>query len=283
MARTSEAIRTYPRVKRVVGGALALVAIVSLVISILGVYQVWSLRGRVSRSVDGGLTLLSSTLTTSDRALKDADDQLVVAQESLLSAEKAARNVAGMMGGTRDSLKTSSVIVSSELPATILATQTSIENAQSSAQLIDNVLATLASIPFLGVDYRPAVPLSEQLGNMARSLDRLPGLTADLGRQIDDTAISLDDAQAETTTLAETLHKSQAGFAESRDAVSEFRRQVAQAQDLVAKAQKEAPTAINWVAVALTFALAWLVLVQIAALALGLDWLLAGGGTGERD
>lgn len=283
MARTSEAIRTYPRLKRVLGGALAVAAIVSLLVSIIAVYQVWSLRGRVARSVDGGLTLLSDTLTTSDRALKDADGQLVVAQESLASAERAARNVANTMGTTGDSLRTSSAIVGTELPATIRTTQTAIQNAQASAKLIDNVLSTLAGIPFLGVDYRPAVPLNEQLGNMARSLDRLPGLTTDLGRQIDQTATDLDSAQTETTTLADTLQKSQAGFAESRAAVAEFRLEVAQSRDLVSRAREQAPAAINWAAVGLTFVLAWLAVVQVATLAIGLDWLLAEREEPERE
>ncbi len=281
MARTSEAIRAYPRAKRILGGALAVAAIVSLILSLLGVYEVWSLRGRVARSVDGSLTLMSDTLATSDRALRDADGQLVVAQDGLASAERAARNVSSSMAATRDSLKTSSTIVGTELPATIRTTQTAIQNAQTSAKLIDNVLSTLAAIPLLGVDYRPAVPLSDQLGAMARSLDRLPGLTTDLGTQIDQTATELDSAQAETTTLADTLRQSQAGFAESRAAVAEFRLEVAQAQDLVGRAREQAPAALNWVAVGLTFVLLWLAVVQVAALVIGLDWLLGEPGEPE--
>lgn len=283
MAETYVAVRTKPRLKRLLGGALALVAIVSLILSMLGVYEVWSLRGRLARSVDSSLTLMSDTLTTSDRTLKDADDQLVVAQDSLASAERAARNVAGSMAATRDSLQTASTTVGTELPATIRATQAAIQNAQTSAKLIDNVLGTLAAIPFLGVDYRPAVPLSEQLGNMASSLDRLPGLTTDLGKQIDATASDLDGAQTETTTLADTLHQSQAGFAESRAAVREFRQEVAQARDLVSRARDQAPGAINWVAVGLTFVLLWLGVVQVATLALGLDWLISESEGPERE
>ncbi len=274
VARTSDAVRANPRLRRILGGALTLFSIISLVLSLLGVYEVWSLRGRVTGSVDESLALMSSTLTTSDRALKDVDSQLTVAQDALASAELAARGVASSMGATSDSLRTSSTIVGTDLPATIRTTQTAILNAQSSAKLIDNLLTTLAAIPFLGLDYRPAVPLNQQLGAMARSLDSLPGLTTDLGSQIGQTATELDNAQAQTTTLADTLHKSQAGFAESRAAVAEFRTRVAKAQDLVGRAQTEAPGAITWVAIGVTFVLAWLVVVQVATLVVGLDWLL---------
>ena len=275
MARTSEAIRSSPRLRKLLGAALSVVAIASLLVSIVAVYEVWSVRARVTQSVDGGLALLADMLTTSDRALRNVDDQLVVAQDALASAEKAARNVAGMMGATRDSLKTSSSIVGTELPASVRATQTAIQNAQSSARLIDNVLAGLAAIPLLGIDYRPDAPLSDQLGNMARSLDRLPGLSTDLGKQIDATAAELGSAQTETTTLADTLRKSRAGFAESRAAVAEFGREVATASEMVARARDQLPAAINWIAIGLTFVLGWLTLVQIAALVLGFEWLLA--------
>jgi hypothetical protein len=268
----------YSRTRRLLGGALVAVACLSLVVNIVLVYEIWSLRGRLTTGVEHGLDLLSETLLTSDRALTNVDNQLVVARDSLASVEQTTRNVAAMMGETRDSLRTSSTIVGTELPATVLATQTAIQNARTSARLVDDVLGALSAIPFLGVDYRPEVPLNEELGNMARSLDRLPALSTDLSKQLESTATELDDARQETDELSETLEKAQARFAESRSIVAEFRGEVGDSRAMVEQARGQAGGAITWLALGLTFVLAWLTVLQIAALALGLDWLAAPEG-----
>lgn len=274
---SSNATECYPRVRRFVGGALAGVAAISLLVSIVAVYQTWSLRGQVARGLDGGIAILVDALATGDRALADLDSQLVVARDSLATVEKASQILAGTMGATSDSLRTSSTIVGTDLPAAVTSTQAAIQNARPSARLVDDVLGTLAGIPLLGVDYRPAVPLSDDLGNMASSLDRLPVLARELGKQLDSTAAGLDGAQVEAEALSESLRSAREGLAESRDAIAELRLEIGDSRALVERLRQDVPAGVTWLAIGLTFVLAWLTAVQAAALTLGLEWLLAGG------
>src|SRR5207244_3419001 len=103
---------------------------------------------------------------------------------------------------TLDSLAS---LTGQDLPTAISATQTSLASAQTSAQLIDNVLTALTSIPFSPVGaYKPAVPLHTALAQVSSSLDVLAPSLATINASLASDQTNLAVVQAELTNVAET-------------------------------------------------------------------------------
>ena len=62
--------------KRIIGVLLVIIAVLSLVFSLVVTYGVWSLRTPVAEAALAGLQLADSTLTTTNDALAAVDDAL---------------------------------------------------------------------------------------------------------------------------------------------------------------------------------------------------------------
>ncbi len=219
--------------KRIIGVLLVIIAVPSLVFSLVVAYGVWSLRTPVAEAALAGLQLADSTLATTNDALAAVDDALVNAASSVAAAQDTFQSLSQTIYATGPTLEGLAGFLGGGLPDTLRSTQRTVTAAAESAKIVDTVLEVVAAIPFINFSYAPQTPLSETLGNVAGTLRTLPDGLEALGADLAGTGGTLPE------------------LARSLDAFG---------------------ASVSLIPAALTFAIFWLAVVQIAALVVGWRW-----------
>jgi hypothetical protein len=143
---------------KILGFTLISLSILGMLFSLFGISSVWVIRPRILDSLVEVISSLEDTLAASqegftlmDQAIDDLLADLDLIDESFESLDMTLEGVSG-------SLETSADLIGDELKQTVLDTQTALDSAALSAELIDNTLEFLSKVPLLGVDYDPVVP-----------------------------------------------------------------------------------------------------------------------------
>lgn len=258
--------------KRIAGVLLVIIAVLSLMFSLAVTFGVWRVRQPVAEAALAGLQLADSTLTTTSDALAAVDDALLNAAGSVAAAQDTFQALSQTIYATGPMLDGLAGFLGKGLPDTLRSTESTVSAAAESAKVVDTVLDTLAAIPFVNFSYTPQTPLSETLGNVAGSLRILPdGLEAmgtDLagaGGTLPDLARSLDEFGATIGEVDESLAGAQQIVASYQNLIDDYRAMIATLERLI-------PVLVSLIPAALTFAIFWLAVVQIAALLVGWRW-----------
>ncbi|HEX7618799.1 MAG TPA: hypothetical protein VF480_08790, partial [Verrucomicrobiae bacterium] len=157
--------------KRIMGIVLIVIAAISLLVSLVGVFEIWTLRQPVVDATIAGVNLFAETLDTTSDALLVANASLQSASDTVTTVERTSLAAAQTVSTTRATLGSFSILMGKDLPTSIDATRTALKSAQSSAVVVDNVLTTISRIPLINIRYNPDVPLSVALGDVAKSMD----------------------------------------------------------------------------------------------------------------
>jgi methyl-accepting chemotaxis protein len=262
--------------KRISGIVLIVVAAISLLISVWGLVQIWTLRQPVADAAVAGVDLFAETLDTTSDALKVTSESLQSASDSVTMIERTSLSVAQTMSTTRTTVGSFANLMGKDLPTSIDATRTALKSAQSSAVVVDNVLMTLSRIPLINIQYNPAVPLSAALGDVAKSLDNLPPTFSTIERNLNTTGDSLDQVITNLNELPKTTQPVQRNIVDAQQVVARYQSQVDRLQKLIQPIKASLPMTCTVITLGLTFLVFWLGVLQVQVLLRGLE-LFRGG------
>ena len=145
--------------RKIVGILLVIAAAAGILFSLIGLIEIWRYRPVVTKAVVENLALVDQSLNTTQDVLTIVGQVVQTTTIDVTSLQATTQALALGIHDTNPMLDSLISLTSTDLPATVSATQTSLASAQNSALLIDNVLTALTSIPFLPVDaYKPVVP-----------------------------------------------------------------------------------------------------------------------------
>ena len=221
------------------------------------------------------------TLGLFDQALNTTQDSLTIVGQvvqsttaDVASLQTTTQALAQTIHDTNPMLDSLTLLTSKDLPAAIDATQTSLAAAQSSAQLIDNVLATLSSIPFIQVpEYQPDVPLHTSLAQVSTSLNSLTPALDVINSSLVDGKTNLGVVEVELNKISVTTRGISDALGGAVTAIDEYKIVNAQLKMRVEATLLAASgwiTAITWI---LSFLLGWLLVAQLGLYRQGLDLL----------
>ena len=160
---------------RVIGVLFITAAAAGMIFSLFGLIEVWHYKPVVTKNVRDNLALLEQALTSTQDGLAIVDQAVQTTTVEVASLQTGTRALAKAIHDSGPMLDSLSSLAGKDLPAAVIATQTSLASAQGSALLIDNILGALTSIPFSPVaKYNPEVPLHTALAQVSTSLDALP-------------------------------------------------------------------------------------------------------------
>lgn len=259
---------------RILGFALTVAAIAGLIFSGWGLVRVRTIKNTFTDDVLDTIALTKSTLEATSSGL-------IVAQVSIDQASLDVISIKNTLEATNRALKaTNPVVVSlselleNDLPNAIDATITSLNSAQSSAQVIDNFLRTISSIPFLPVEpYNPSVPLNESLASVSDSLESIPGTLKDMEEGLNRSQGNLIVIQAEFSIMARNVEQLNTSLSDAKVVVIEYQDVVSEIQTRVDRLETSIPRRINTLAWFLTFFLIWLAITQFGLLTQGIRLL----------
>jgi len=259
--------------KKIIAVLMILVSIISLAVSLFLIVQLWNNQAVLTEKLVDGLTSASDTLKTTGEGLVVVDDTLGNVSISISALADTTLTLADNINKTSTTIDSFSTLFTEEIPATITNTQTAIISAQTSAAVIDGVLTGLSSVPFIGLDYSPEQSLSTALGEVAASLDSLPGSIEGIGEDLDATGTSLLTLQTDIQVISENVSIISRNLDDAQDVVIQYQKQLDQLQKTVSESINQASTWIKYTVWALTFVLVWMMVAQAGLLAQGIHFM----------
>ncbi len=258
--------------RRLLGLLLIFAAAAGFIFSIAGLFVIWRYRPVVTQSVVDTLTLFDQALNTTQDSLTIVGQVVQSTTVDVASLETTTQALAQTIHDTNPMLDSLTLLTNQDFPAAIAATQTSLASAQSSAQLIDNVLATLSSIPFIQVpDYQPDVPLHTSLAQVSTSLNSLtPALTV-INSSLVDGKVNLGVVEAELNKISETTKGISDALGGAITAIDEYKIVNTQLKMRVEATLLDASgwiTTLTWI---LSFFFGWLLIAQLGLYTQGLE------------
>ncbi len=258
--------------KRIFGFLMVIAAGAGIIFSLIGQIEIWRYRPAVTKTVVDNLALVDQTLNTTQDVLTLVGEVVQTTTAEVVSLKETTDTLSLAIQDTNPMFDSLIGLTGKDLPAAVSATQTSLTSAQSSALLIDNVLATLTSIPFLPVDaYKPEVPLHTALAQVSTSLNTLKPTLATINTSLVDGKTNLGVLKTELTNISETTQGISSTLGNAQTVIDQYKLVTTQLKANVEAAQSAAPTWIMAITCALSFGLGWLLIAQLGLGIQGLD------------
>jgi methyl-accepting chemotaxis protein len=262
---------------RVAGIALVVAGVAGLAFSILGLVVLDRVHERVEPALMEQVELADRTLTATAEGLTLVETSLADAVEMADSLEATMVSVSQAAGDTVPTLDSVGKMVGEQIPETLKATQDTLASVAQSAQLIDDVLAVVTAIPFLGLQsYNPETPLHEGLGDVASSLDEIPTSLITAQEGLDVVSGSLEELQGSFTAIATGIARLTISLGNAQSVVVEYQGVVDDLQQLVASVRQGLPQWLQWLRLGLSLVLVWLGIAQIGLFTQGWELIARG-------
>jgi hypothetical protein len=261
-------------VRRIIGLILIMTGIFGLTISIVGLLAIWQGTAIAGAAVQRELAAL-------DQALVTTDDGLAVAVGSLADARTTLASLADTIGGATRSITDTLPVMDSlgglagdELPQALRSTQAALGSAQETARVVDSVLGAISGLGLLSsATYNPKVPLSDSIGQVARSLDTLPASLNQVATGVGTARTNLGQLNKDLGAVATGIDGVKANLDDAAAVVNQYRGIVGDLRAQVSATRSAAPTWINLAGLGVGLLLIWLALAQLAIFAQGSEML----------
>jgi hypothetical protein len=251
--------------RRLIGVLFVAAAVVGAIFSLAGLVEIWRYRPVVVRAVKDNLALFDQTLGTTQEGLTIVGQMVQTTTQDVASLQTTTQALATAIHDTNPMVDSLIDLTGQTFPEALGATKTSLASAQKSAQLIDNVLGALTSIPFSPVKaYKPEVPLHTALAEVANSLDTLPPSLASINTSLQDGKANLGDLEAEINKISDTTQGISLALGSAQTVIEQYQTINTKLKVRTEAIQPNATawiTAISWI---LSFGFAWLLIAQIS-------------------
>ncbi|MBP7689639.1 MAG: hypothetical protein KA765_17110 [Thermoflexales bacterium] len=260
--------------RRLLGGLFIAAAAAGLVFSVVGLVEVWRYRPVVTQKVAETLTVFEQALNTTHDGLAIVGQVVQTTTVDIAALQTTTQALAQALHDTSPMLDSLTRLTSTDFPAAVAATQTSLASAQSSALLIDNVLATLSSTPFLSVGaYQPDVPLHTALAQVSDSLNTLTPALATINSSLVEGQTNLGVMETDLNKIAKTTNGISTALDRAQAVIDQYETVTLRLKEQLAALRVRVPdwlTTLTWI---LTFILGWLLIAQVALATLGFSLL----------
>jgi methyl-accepting chemotaxis protein len=260
--------------RRITGSLMIIAAIVSLLVSAIFLVGIWRLRQPVTARLVEILDLLYATTATMADSLSLVENTVISLTDASETISQSSLAIADTIDGAGNMTDSFARLLGDELTTTITDTQTAILSAQASAVVIDNILSGLASIPLLGFDYNPPVPLNQALGNISDTLSPIPTSLEQIQGDLESTSTNLLGLQEDLQLINLNLRNIVITLTEAQTVIDEYQQEIEALKTRLEHSRTAAP---DWILIAawlLTFVIAWLSISQLGLLLQGFDILL---------
>lgn len=254
--------------KRIIAILMVIFAILSLIITAFGIYQVWQLREPAIENISDTLDLAGTTLQATADGLVVVGESLDSVISSLSGLESTVTTLAKSIEDTAPLVNSLGTLTGEVLPKSVTSAQTSLNSAQDGARIIDTVLRALTI--FNRSAYEPEVPLHEALGEVSEGLNDIPDSLTTMEGSLETTYDNLEVMQAEISLIAEDISAINKGLEEGKKVIEQYQELIADMQSRIDNFQSRLPNLIDTLAWLLTFVLIWLGIAQVGLLTQGI-------------
>jgi methyl-accepting chemotaxis protein len=259
--------------RSILGLALVILAVVSLLVDIAGVIQLWSMRGQVTQDASNTLELLDSTLDTTAEGLGIAKSSLKSVTGTIGALETTVNSAAATIENASASVNSVSDVVGSNLSNTVNSALGTLDVVESTTQKIDEVLSGLANLPLINLPYDPEQSLSSSVSELTEQLRQVPISLAQMETSLATSGSSLEKVSGDARNLATSLSSVQEEMSELVGVIERYETQVKAFQGTVRGLRENVGTVVWGIVLFVTFVLFWLGVTMVQTLWKGLEWM----------
>ncbi len=197
-----------------------------------------------------------------DATLLLINESLNNASETLTQVDATLQTTITTFDAVAPALNTTADIIGIDLSNVVLDTQTALVSASSSAKFIDDTLKIMASVPFIGVNYQPAMPLETSLLNVSTSLDDLPETFTEIQNDLEQTATNAELIKADMESIATAMDTFNQRLLDVNLIIADYQLQLETFQSLIHQIQSNVNTGITVLLVGFSGIFFWLALAQ---------------------
>lgn len=258
---------------RTLGISLIILSSLGLLFSVAGIIGTWIIKLPIQNELIGLIDTLDHTLTTTDDGLVIMDGVIDDSVNNLSIISSTLGNLDTTIESIGDSLATSGALIGDDLRLTVIDTQSTLSSTATSAKLIDDFLAILASISILGVNYQAEVPLHIRLNQVAESLNNVPNDLANIEQSLNDTADGLNLLNQDISELSESIVNYEGDLHSARMVLNEYSNIIDKAQERTNHLRNSLSLYLTLFSFFITGILFWLGVSQVNVLLQGLNYL----------
>lgn len=207
---------------KTLGRIMMVLAAAGMIFSLVGITAIWILRPGINRNLSSALGLVETTLITTENAVEVLSGVVDKAKIDLELIQSSLDSLGTSIEGISTSLETSSALIGDDLRLTVIQTQVALSSAATSAEIIDGTLGFLASIPLLGADYQPDVPLHVSLDQVAASFNDIPDSLDSLETNLNTTSDDMKSFSSDLALLSGNLGTFNADLADSKSVLIDY-------------------------------------------------------------
>jgi peptidoglycan hydrolase CwlO-like protein len=262
---------------RFVGLWFVLLSTASLLLTGFVLLQTWRLKGQVTASLQSGLDVISSTVTTTSDSLTAIDQSLEATSSSLKSLQETVQTGASSIHSQAASIQSLANLFSLELPVALTGAQTAMLGAEAGAKEVEDTLTLLTSNPAFAVSpYRPAIPLSTSLSGVANGLGALPAPMQVAGGNLASTSGDLTALETSMTNFATNLETLRGKLDGARTSIGRYQQEVDKLEDRISRLRSGVATWVSGGVWVISFLLGWLGILQFSVLGRSFHWMVRG-------
>lgn len=258
-------------IKRLVGFVLLVAGLAGVSLVLLAGFFIWNNHSVVTQAVTARLELANQALTTTDQTLSITKESMNATLTSLITAQQAISATAATMQSVDPLVRSTSTLLSDQLPQTVKAARESLLSAQVTARLIDDVLRALTI--FNQDLYKPAVPLNVPLQQLADSLVDLPQDLTNASLDLRIARNKMEITQESISAIVNNLELVKANLAQYTRVIDDYRTQNLVLQQQVADLQAQFPGIVRNLMWGILFLLALISLAQFGLMVQGIQLL----------
>lgn len=260
---------------RLVGFALLLGGIAGLIFSVAGLIVLDRVRDQAETFVSEQIDLVDQALSTTADGLALADTSLSQAQTTVGTLEQTLSGVSLGISDTVPVLDAIADLLGEQLPTTIGVTQETLYSVATSAQMVDDVLTLITSIPFLGTaSYSPDMPLHQGFEEVATSLDGIPASLEAAEGGLTVTHDNLLVLQQDFSSMAGDIGLVATSLEDARSVLDQYQKIVQDLQGMLSSARRSLPDWLTGVQVAASLVLIWLGIAQLGLITQGWELIM---------
>jgi methyl-accepting chemotaxis protein len=255
---------------RSAGIALVVAGVSGLIFCIVGLIVLGQAQQIVEATVIKNLALVDQALAATAEGLTLAETSLSQSTATIESLAGTSAGVGQAIEGTIPTVETIAQFLGEQLPATLDSTQETLVSAATTAKVVDDALAVITAIPFLGTTrYNPEVPLYLGLEDIASSLDTIPASLKEIQKGLDATSSDLQVLAEDLTAMAGNISQIATSVASAQSVLVQYQDVVADLQALVGSVQEALPNWLRMLRWSLSLVLVWLGIAQLGLMAQG--------------
>lgn len=257
--------------RKVFGVTLITLSVLSLLVSIFAVVQVWRMRIPVATRINDTVVFSQKVVNTSISGLTVVDSSLTNIRTSLDSLEDSTMLMAQSMEDTSNLIGSFSNLFKRDIKDTLENTKLSVAAAQSSALIIDNLLYGLSRIPLLSIVYEPPKPLNEALKEIGDTLTDMPHSMDEISTSLSDSNENLLSLKGGIDEIGESFDSFQSDLSDAQGVIGDYLSDLEKIQAALTTTQENIYNYSLWAAILLTVLIVLIGITQVAAMMQGWD------------